>query len=546
MPVPTDQGVVPAGTPAADPPSRVARLGILNGPVSAEPAGGNTFVPAESNQVLTSGDRVYTDASAAAELQAGQVAVRMGAATDLTLTAMTDALAQFGLAAGSVHLRSLAVDPGTVLELDSPQAAVTVLQPGDVRVDVDPAAHTTTVQLVSGQVQVDSPGSSQILTPGQRIRIHGDDLDGGESAYAEPLSTAEADGLDSFSGTRDSAEVSGADAVSNYMNPDTVGSADLAANGSWDASDINGIGPVWYPVVAAGWQPYCYGHWRYIRPWGWTWVGAEPWGFAPFHYGRWTQIDGRWGWIPGPRVVRPVYAPALVAFAGGAHYAESLGYPAGFGITAWFPLGPKEPYFPPYSGSTRYQNRVNASNLYNPNDAEVRDFYNQRAVNVYAAQPASGRSFVNRSLATVAVPQNSFSAGRSVSNNVLNLPETALASAPLLTRSSALPVPGSPELTALINPHLPIPLPPVLARPTLASRGDSLPAVGGVVNGETQGAVLFNRATPPPHGGSGVPVRRYAPAAPGSGSRVSNHASSAGKSEPARSAPPAVNSVAHH
>ena len=27
--------------------------------------------------------------------------------------------------------------------------------------------------------------------------------------------------------------------------------------------------------------------WVWLRPWGWTWVDDAPWGFAPFHYGRW-------------------------------------------------------------------------------------------------------------------------------------------------------------------------------------------------------------------------------------------------------------------
>jgi len=35
-----------------------------------------------------------------------------------------------------------------------------------------------------------------------------------------------------------------------------------------------------------------------------------PWGFAPFHYGRWVYIETVWVWVPGPIVVRPVYAPA--------------------------------------------------------------------------------------------------------------------------------------------------------------------------------------------------------------------------------------------
>ena len=55
------------------------------------------------------------------------------------------------------------------------------------------------------------------------------------------------------------------------------------------------------------WDPY----------FGWTWVDSAPWGWAPYHYGRWVFVSGLWAWAPGRVVVRPVYAPALVAFLGG-------------------------------------------------------------------------------------------------------------------------------------------------------------------------------------------------------------------------------------
>ena len=477
-----------AGT-GNDPPARVARVSVLNGEVSAEPAEVNTFSPAELNQVLTSGDRVYTDADAMAELQAGQIAVRVGGGTDLTVTAMTDTLAQFGLAGGSVHLRSYAIDPGTVVELDSPDAAITVLQPGDVRVDVDTAAHTTTVSLDSGQVQVDAPGTSQVLTPGQGVRLHGGDPAAGQTAYPEPLAPAAADGLDGFSGGRDNQYASGADAESPYLSADTVGGADLADAGSWDSSDF---GPVWYPVVAEGWQPYCFGHWRWVAPWGWTWVGGEPWGFAPFHYGRWAHLGNRWGWIPGPRGVRPVYAPALVAFAGGAEFSHSLGYAPGQGITAWFPLGPREPYAPPYHGSTLYVNRVNASNLYNADTAEVRGLYNQRAVNVFAGGPLANRSYANRGGGTVAVLDNSFAGGRSVSTARLHIPAETLAGA------AVVPHPALAPERSMLSPRPAKALPPVLARPLVTERAVTDRSSPAAVSNGVAGTVLVHRAEPPP------------------------------------------------
>ena len=82
-----------------------------------------------------------------------------------------------------------------------------------------------------------------------------------------------------------------------------------------------------------------YGHWAWIDPWGWSWVDDEPWGFAPFHYGRWAQFGGRWGWVPCPMRETPVYAPALVAWiGGGTGFSLSASFGGGPAV-GWFPLG---------------------------------------------------------------------------------------------------------------------------------------------------------------------------------------------------------------
>ena len=77
--------------------------------------------------------------------------------------------------------------------------AVTVLQPGDVRVDVDPDG-ATTVELVSGQVEVDGNEFQEMLEPGQRAR-----LVGSNPVRTQGLDAATPDGLDGFSNDRDAA-----------------------------------------------------------------------------------------------------------------------------------------------------------------------------------------------------------------------------------------------------------------------------------------------------------------------------------------------------
>ena len=127
-----------------------------------------------------------------------------------------------------------------------------------------------------------------------------------------------ADDFDNFAFERDHRE-DGAESA-NYVSPEMTGYEDLDDYGHWQY--VGGYGTVWVPAnVASDWAPYRNGHWAYIDPWGWTWVEDEPWGFAPFHYGRWAYAGNRWCWVPGPVAVRPVYAPALVAFVGGTGIA---------------------------------------------------------------------------------------------------------------------------------------------------------------------------------------------------------------------------------
>ncbi len=68
--------------------------------------------------------------------------------------------------------------------------------------------------------------------------------------------------------------------------------------------------------------PYYYGRWTTLRPWGWTWIGSDPWAWPTHHYGRWGFSAGAWFWIPGR-----TWGPAWVSWA----YAP--------GYVSWCPLG---------------------------------------------------------------------------------------------------------------------------------------------------------------------------------------------------------------
>jgi hypothetical protein len=442
----------------ADPPSRVARVSVIAGNVSLEPASINQFNVAEPNYPMTTGDRIYADIGANAEIQTGQLAVRLGPGTDLTVTAMTDTLAQFGIATGGVHLRSYNIYQGETVEIDTPNVAVTVLQAGDVRVDVNPANDSTTVFVVSGEVQVNGNGFQQVMEPGERLR-----LSGSNPVYAQEITAAgrgfggPQDGLDRFSSDRDRLYESAYASEGQYVNPGTVGAEDLSVYGTWQGDPD--YGGVWFPSnVSYDWQPYRNGHWTWVAPWGWTWIEAEPWGFAPFHYGRWNRFGNRWGWIPGPTVVRPIYSPALVVFVGGNNF--------GGGVTAWFPLGPREVYQPWYHTSPQYINRVNVSNIYDRNVVNVRNVYNSRTVvNTYVN--VDNRNYANRQVATVAMQQDNFARGGRADQSQVRLNAQQLAAAPVLPHPLVTPE------RSMVAPSAAKVLPAAQARPTLASHEDN-------------------------------------------------------------------------
>ena len=216
--------------------------------------------------------------------------------------------------------------------------------------------------------------------------------------------------------------------TARYVAPEVIGYEDLDAHGSWQV--VGDHGNVWIPrSVPTGWAPYRDGHWSWIDPWGWTWVDDAPWGFAPFHYGRWAYAQDRWFWVPGPARTRPVYAPALVAFVGGPSFSVSV---TGGNTVGWFPLGPGEVYRPAYNVSRDYFTRVNVANTV------VSTTY---VTNIYGSRDM-GRvryAHMQRPAAITAVPEAAFVQSRPVSRSVLRVTPQLLDKAEVMHLAKVAP-----------------------------------------------------------------------------------------------------------
>jgi hypothetical protein len=349
-----------------DPPSRVARLNYQSGSVSFRPGSVEEWTAATLNYPLTTGDRLWTEAASQAEMHIGSAAVRMGQTTAFSILNLDDRIAQLSVTQGTlnVHIRDLA--PGEAWEIDTPNSAISLLAPGDYRIDADADRNTTTATVWSGEASF-SGGQGAAAFPlrmGESARISGLDPVTQEIVRAVPPGD-----FDRWCMARDQREDQSQSV--RYVSRRMIGYEDLDANGVW--REIPPYGWVWVPRVAVGWAPYHYGHWAWVEPWGWTWIDDAPWGFAPFHYGRWAQAGPGWVWIPGAMAAPPVYAPALVAFIGGPGFGASAAFGVGGGV-AWFPLGPGEVYRPAYRVSETYVRQVNIAhvNVVNINVTNVR------------------------------------------------------------------------------------------------------------------------------------------------------------------------------
>jgi hypothetical protein len=420
--------IIVPGTSMADtddPPTRVARLAYLEGSISFQPGGTNEWVAAPLNRPITSGDKVWSDQDSRAELQLDGSALRLSNNTSVSFLNLGDNVSQIQLSVGSLLVRVRRLDDNETYEIDTPNLAFSVLQPGVYRFTVDESGTTTAVTVGSGQGEVTGAGAAYSVHANEYDVFSGtDELVENSQPYGP-----EQDSFDAWSRSRDNRWDNSVSA--RFVSSDVVGYEDLDGHGAWESTSE--YGNVWFPRgVEAGWAPYHDGHWSYIEPWGYTWVDDQQWGFAPFHYGRWISVRGAWGWVPCPPraygavYVRPIYAPALVAWVG-----------VGAGV-AWFALGPREVYVPSYPVSRRYVNNINVSNT-TVNTTVINNVYNTTIINNKTIN-VTNVNYVNRSVpgAVAATTPQAFTSAQPIARNSVHFDEHAIVSAPVRAVTPAI------------------------------------------------------------------------------------------------------------
>jgi hypothetical protein len=345
---------------AADPPARVGRVALAQGQVSIGTDVGAEMNAAQVNWPVTSGNTITTAPGARTELRIGSTSIRLDGDSSLEVTELDDDSLRLRLHYGSANLRVLNPDVLPGFELVTPQGRVRLQQPARLRVDAERVRDTSTVNVFDGVALVDGGGSQLTVRAGKRAEITDDDV---------RTLAAVRDGFDDWSSARDRIEDNSASA--RYVGTEITGYEDLDRYGNW--STDNEYGPLWYPSVSTTWVPYRDGSWTWLDPWGWTWVDNAPWGYAPFHYGRWVQVRNRWAWSPGRRPEHWVWAPALVGWVGGAGWDITFHDRTRRPAFGWYPLSWHDRYVPSYRAPDNHLRWLNEHVRNDPRRGHDRD-----------------------------------------------------------------------------------------------------------------------------------------------------------------------------
>jgi len=449
-----------AGTGENALPGRVGRIASVQGPLyHARDENAGEWSEIGQNDPVAQGDNLWVDRDGHAEVDYGGGQFRLAGDTNVHVSRLDERQLALFIAAGRVIVRVRVLEPDDGVRVDTPATQIALTRPGLYRIDVDADAAETTLIVREGEAELATASGTEQVLPGQTALLR----DAG-TVTADIRNGAALDGFDTWSAARD--RVYERPRRNAYVSRQMIGQADLDTYGSWQM--YPDYGAVWFPTVEADWAPYRFGHWTWLPGWGYTWVDDAPWGYAPFHYGRWVYVTDRWGWCPGAFVVRPLWAPALVAWYGGGGW----GYSASFGapVYGWVPLGWREPFVPWWRGcSSRCYDRYNRP----------------YAVDVAQRRTVPPARFANWSVpgGITAVPGAALSGGRPVARNRVPVAPNATFTPALVTAPPAV-APAAPR-PATVRPGVAPPLP---ASSVQAARAPATAAIPAARQGTLQPA----------------------------------------------------------
>ncbi len=252
----------------ADTPAHIA---FVEGSAVLERDGRPDNSPA--NMPLLAGDRVRTQAGRVEILFADGSTLHLDANT--TVDFQSDELVR--LLDGRVRLAIPGPDRDVSYRVDAPSAWAQITQPGEYRVAILRGDREPEVELavIRGTAELVNEGGRTALRAGERAFSRAN----AAPSYAYAFNSATWDEFDRWSESRrDERRGVSAQYLPNEVRPY---SASFDRYGSWQHEASYGY--VWYPTVSAGWRPYYHGRWATLRPYGWTWIGSDPWAWPTHH-----------------------------------------------------------------------------------------------------------------------------------------------------------------------------------------------------------------------------------------------------------------------
>jgi hypothetical protein len=380
---------------AIAPTSRIGQLSLVSNSVRMRVERASAWEQAVLNTPMATGSAIATQIPGRTEIRIGSTAIRLGQESQAVMTEISDARLHIDLVNGLFALRVRALAPSETVLLKAGNVSLHVLKPGSYRFKHLPHRGRLQVWVLEGQARANLSEQNFMLDAGQQMQ-----WDRGIASQLTASASEDNASFDAFIDGRDRRSETSLSLM--HVSPELSAAQDLDGHGDW--RDQSGYGAIWFPSkLPADWAPYRFGRWRWLAPWGWTWIDDAPWGFAPFHYGRWLFTGGRWGWVPGQLAdvnaqTRPIYAPALVGFfsiqGGTSPSSAATSTP----LVGWYPLAPGEVYWP-------------AANA--------------------VAQP---HRYARTAFAATVMPYSAFSTMQEVANNQIVMSPAELAKVPLILR----------------------------------------------------------------------------------------------------------------
>ena len=304
-----------------------ARTSLITGNVYLTAADtNNQWQSVSINMPVMQDDTYWIAQDARAEIQFyGSSYLRADEDTEFQVTSLgsTSNTATIDLQSGRLYVDYESSAQGSFFEVDTPLVSVDANQDAQFDISID-GNGIVEIAVTSGSVNADSESGSTTIEAGNMVSFS-------KSGIAEVSSYTPDDAWMQWNASRNYTVAQNSVSAA-YLPPSLADYGYEFDNyGNWVY--VATYGYVWTPfVVTAGWAPFSVGSWDWMGG-NYVWISNEPWGWVPYHYGRWAFRAGiGWFWVP-PEPQQAFWCPGAVAWNYTSNYVS------------WVPLAPGETYY---------------------------------------------------------------------------------------------------------------------------------------------------------------------------------------------------------